>query len=206
MPDTYPSSPIPNGIRISSISPTLRSVTHSGRMQTRTRVGHVWSFSVSYPPMTRANFAPLWAFLIDQDGGAEPFYFVCPEHDRQIGSGFSGSPTIVGNHAVGSTSISTESWNNSIDVLTAGDFVRIGAGGIKTHMVMADVASTTGGTATVTIKPPTMEAYTAGDVFWYRQTNGRRFTCVLASDLVGVDVDHCSRYGFSIDLVENFTP
>ncbi len=53
-------------INIKSNQKTLISQTDSGKTFRRQIDGQKWSFTVSYPLMTRANFQPTMAFIIQQ--------------------------------------------------------------------------------------------------------------------------------------------
>ena len=46
---------------------TLRSTTDSGKTFRRQVDGQRWSFTLSYPLKTRTEFAPIQAFLINND-------------------------------------------------------------------------------------------------------------------------------------------
>ena len=53
-------------INIKSNQKTLVSDTESGKPFRRQVQGQRFSFTLSYPPMTRADFAPLMAFIMKQ--------------------------------------------------------------------------------------------------------------------------------------------
>ena len=56
-----------------SKSPILKTRTNSGRMVARALAGHQWDISIGYNPMTRAEFEPVYNFLLNRRGGMKPF-------------------------------------------------------------------------------------------------------------------------------------
>jgi hypothetical protein len=76
MSGSYPTTPVPKSITITGISPALVSVTHSLRRQVRSRGGQRWKIEADYAPLTRAAFAPLFAFANAQRGQYETFTYV----------------------------------------------------------------------------------------------------------------------------------
>ena len=64
-------------IKISSNQPTQISRTNSGRGITRRMAGQRWDINVTYNPMTRAQFEPVYNFLL-MKGRLNPFYVQLP--------------------------------------------------------------------------------------------------------------------------------
>ena len=60
-------------INLLSIQKTLFSETDSGKSFRRQVQGQRFSFTVSYPPMKRADFAPIMAFIMKQRSRQEDF-------------------------------------------------------------------------------------------------------------------------------------
>jgi len=67
-------------VKLSSNSPTMTSKTNSGRLLSRAVGAHNWSIDISYNPMTRAEFEPIYAFLIEKRGMLSPFYVELPQY------------------------------------------------------------------------------------------------------------------------------
>ena len=200
MSGTLPTAPLVRSVSISSASPTFVSLTHSGRVVSRTRAGHKWLLTLHYPVMTRATFAPLWAFLVTQAGRDESFFYALAEHGIQGTGGTPGTPEVAGAHSIGDTTIDTDGWNNAETVLKAGDLIRF-AGSQKIYMVEVDALTDGAGLVTISIFPGLRVALVDNqDV---KVTGNPRFTVSLASDIFAIDVDQCLLYGgMSIDLVE----
>ena len=78
MSGTLPSSPSFSSLEVSSIQPTFVSRSISGRRQARQTHGQYFKLTAKYPPMTRAQFAPIYAFIMKQRGQYESFQIIPP--------------------------------------------------------------------------------------------------------------------------------
>ena len=67
-------------VKFTSNQPTSFSRTNSGRVTTRAIVGQYFSINISYNPMTRAQFEPVYNFLMEKRGRLKPFYVVLPQY------------------------------------------------------------------------------------------------------------------------------
>ncbi len=189
MSGTFPTSPAPSSISRTSFTPTLISVAHSLKRQTRTRGSQRWSFTLSYPALRRATLAPLEAFLAAQRGQYSTFLFVPPIFGSSSGT-VSGSVTVNGAHAAGVSSIAITGLTGT---LKAGDFVKFD-GHNKVYFLTADA------TSTLTIEPPLSDALTSGEAVTYTDVP---VTCALASDTFGVTLNPGNlTEGFTVELVE----
>lgn len=197
MSGTFPTSPVPADIKVSSFTPTLVSETQSMKRQVRRRGGQRWAFEVNYPPMTRAEFAPVYAFCIAQRGQYETFTFVPPVVSDPQGTA-TGTPVVNGAQSAGDNTIVTDGWSNSITALKAGDFLKF-SGHNKVYMVTEDATSDGSGNATLTIEPPLIadvsdnEALTVGDV---------PFTVSLVNDTQEFSAGPPNIYEFNLQLIE----
>ena len=66
-----------SSVKVTSNAPTQVSRTNSGRVITRRIAGHRWDISVTYNPMTREAFEPVFSFLLNR-GRLTPFYIQLP--------------------------------------------------------------------------------------------------------------------------------
>ena len=66
---TYPNSPIFKAVNFKSICYSLKSETISGRTQARSLGAHRFEFSAKYSTITRTEFAPIFAFVMQQRVG-----------------------------------------------------------------------------------------------------------------------------------------
>lgn len=191
----FPSSPKPNSCKIRSMSPTNVTTAHSLRQVVSSRGVHRWGIELVYPPMTREQFAPLWAFLNDQQGRAGSFGFVLPEHAAQ--GSLSGAPLVNGADQTG-RSLLTDGWTpDAAGVLKAGDFIRIGDD-YKTYMVTADVDADSSGEATIPLNTP-LHAVPSNDAAIVADS---QFRCGLTDDNVDASISDVLHYGLTIELLE----
>jgi len=65
-------------IKFTSQAPIQVSRTNSGRVITRGIAGHKWGVSITYNPMTRDQFEPIFSFLLQRKGRLNPFYVQLP--------------------------------------------------------------------------------------------------------------------------------
>ncbi|MDY7002151.1 MAG: hypothetical protein SVS15_10280, partial [Thermodesulfobacteriota bacterium] len=136
MSGTFPTSPALAGLKITSNTPTFVSTAHSLKRQVRSRGGHRWLIEGEYPPMTRDEFAPVYAFAVAQRGQYETFTFVLPGLKTPQGS-IPGTPVVDGADQTG-RSIDTKGWTASQSgILKAGDYIKFN-GHAKVYMVTQD--------------------------------------------------------------------
>ena len=137
MSGTLPTSPAPSQGVIRTNQPTLVSVAQSLKRQVRTRGGQRWGIVLTYAPMTRASFMPVWAFLIGQRGQWGTFTLTVPGHDTPQGSWAGGAPLVDGANQVGNTLNIKGLTPSQTGIAKAGDFIKP-AGTTKVYMVTAD--------------------------------------------------------------------
>jgi len=192
MSGTYPTTPAPIAVDYTMLTPTFVSETHSGRVQSRDRgAAGYWQMEFHYPALTRAQFGPLWAFLIQQKGRAETFQVVNPAL-TWLGSNQSALIT-VGTQSAGDTSFVAGAFAVSGDQINAGDIVSIGSAPKKVYTSLEDVQAG-GGNQTVNIYPALVRDTSAVELVNYKPANVP-FTVSLMSDFTTVSVDHCLIHG-----------
>jgi hypothetical protein len=197
MSGTFPTSPVPADIKVSSFSPTLVSQTQSLKRQVRRRGGQRWAFEVTFPPMTRSEFAPVYAFCIAQRGQYETFTFVPPVVSIPQGTA-TGTPLVNGAQSAGDNTIVTDGWSNSITALKAGDFLKF-SGHNKVYMVTADATSDGSGNATLTIEPPLLASVADDEPL---TVSNVPFTVALTTDTQEYAAGPPNIYEFSLQLIE----
>mgnify|MGYP001575476287 FL=1 len=151
MSGTFPSSPAFSSLEVTSIQPTFVSRTISGRRQARQIAGQYFGMRASFPPMSRAEFAPIDAFVMKQRGMYETFQLILPVLSTGLGSP-AGTPLVKDASQTG-RSVTTDGWTNDTQIFKAGDFVKF-ANHDKVYKITADVSShASAGTATLQIEP-----------------------------------------------------
>ena len=186
----YPTTPTPSSIKITGVSPTLTSVTHSLKRQARSRGGQRWLIEANYPAMTRSTFAPLWAFANAQQGQYNTFTFIPPIYGDTSGTA---TGTLLVNNASGySAGDSSITCDGLTGTLKAGDFIKF-TGHDKVYTLTAD------GSTTIAIEPALLSAVADNETVTY---NDVPFTMAFADDSQEMSVSTDQMIGFSIKLVE----
>ena len=67
-------------IKVTSEQPISTSTTNSGRTITRSVAAHRWKIAITYNPMTRDDFEPIYNFLMEKRGRLKPFEVVLPQY------------------------------------------------------------------------------------------------------------------------------
>jgi len=75
-------------VQIESTSPTQVSTTNSGRVISRAIAGHIFGINITYNPMTRAQFEPVYNFLVQKSGRLKPFFVQLPQQYTSTNSAF----------------------------------------------------------------------------------------------------------------------
>jgi len=111
-------------VKFSSEQPTSFSRTNSGRVITRAIVGHNWKINITYNPMTRDQFEPVYNFLLEKRGRLKPFFVALPQYSstRTVTSG---TISVVNTHTAGSTSILVDGFASVTGGLRPGDMFNI---------------------------------------------------------------------------------
>ena len=81
--------------------PTMMSRTNSGRVVTRSLVGEKLKIAISYNPLTRAEFEPVYSFLTEKKGRLKPFFVSLPQYADAQDTNYSGTLTVDGAYAAG---------------------------------------------------------------------------------------------------------
>ena len=163
MPDQLPTSPAFQRVNMKSTQPNLVTISTSGRKQVKTQQSQFFSFTATYPPMTRAQYGPIAAHIMKQKGSVTDFEVILPEFSTTNGALTTQLVELVNSETVGATVIELKSSVGSVANLTgalkAGDYVRF-EGFTKVYMVTADV-NFSSGTATMNIEPGLLNAVAA---------------------------------------------
>jgi len=190
MSGSFPTTPVADSIKITSITPTLVSLTHSLKRQVRSRGGQRWAIDATFPPLTRAQFAPVWAFANQQQGQYGTFTYQPPIYKDTSGSA---TGTLLVNNAAGYTAgSSTIATDGLTGTLKAGDFVKF-SGHDKVYTLTAD------GSTSLAIEPALTNSVADNEVITY---NDVPFTVAFESDLQEVSVATNGFVAYGVKLVE----
>ena len=191
-----------NAINIKNNQKTLVSETDSGKTFRRQIQGQRFSFTVSFPPMKREDFAPIMAFIMKQRSRKESFTITLPSNLDALGSE-TGTLLVNGAHSSADTTIDIDGFaGDSAGRLKAGDFIKFAHD--KVYMVVADVTSSSNA-ATVSIEPPLRTALTNNSAVTYDSVP---FTVHLTSDVqeFGIgenDKDGNPIFRYEFDVIES---
>lgn len=98
-------------VKLSSKTKTMKSRTNSGRILTRSHAYQQWDIRITYNPMTREEFEPVYNFLLFRQGALKPFYVSLPQYktprDTKFATYTSSNTVSVegGDYPAGSTSM-----------------------------------------------------------------------------------------------------
>ena len=188
-------------INIKSNQQTLVSETDSGKTFRRQAQGQRWSFTIKYPPMTRADFAPTMAFMIQQRSQKESFTVTFPSYLNALGNE-SGTLLVNGAHSVADTTIAIDGFaSDGAGRLKAGDFLKFAHS--KVYMVVADATSSSNA-CTVTIEPPLTTALANDSSVTY---DSIPFTVHMTSDVQefntgAIDSSGNLLFSYEFDVIE----
>jgi hypothetical protein len=198
MSGTFPASPAPRDVAISTNQNTIVTTTASGRRQSRQIDGQKFRLRLRFPVMSRSEFAPILAFIMKQRSQMESFQYTPPTIDDAQGSA-STVISVAGAISAGVTTCSIDGMGNSLmGVLKAGDFFRF-TGQAKVYMCVADVDSNGSGAGTLTFEPPLRANVADNAVIIYDNVD---FTVGLTGDIQEFTIGTENYFQYEIDLIE----
>jgi hypothetical protein len=199
MAGQFPTSPTPQNASIGSEQNTIVSVTTSGRVQTRQIDGQKFTLTLSYPPMTRQNFAPIKAFIMKQRARLNTFTIIPPVISNAQGVA-TGTISVDGSVSAGATTCTIDGMTVSTNgILKAGDYFRF-SGADKVYMAVEDLDADGSGSGTLTFEPPLRTAVTDDTALVYDNVD---FTVRLRNDIQEYSFVTNNLYKYEIDLIEN---
>ncbi len=199
MSGALPTTPVFNAMNFKDESNTLISISDSGRRFSRKIDNQRWKFTCKYVNLSRAEFAPILAFITKQRGAKETFTVSPPKIKDALGSETT-TISVNGIHAVGDSTIAIDGFNaDSAGSLKAGDFLKF-ASHTKVYMVVSDVTPSSNA-ATVTIEPPLIEALANDSTVTYDDVS---FTVYLEGTVQTYDLGINDLYNYEFDVCEAF--
>jgi len=190
MSGTYPASPIFKSIGFKSQHYNLSSESVSGRTQVRNIGGQRFEFSAQYSKLSRAEFAPVIAFVMAQRGMAETFSVVLPEISSKTGSAL-GAVSTSANEAIGQTIVSIDGLTNT---LKAGDMIKFDNHS-KVYMIVADLT----GAGDLSIQPALRVAVPNNTAIIY---DAVPFLVRLNNDVQEYSLGSASLLDYEVDFIE----
>jgi hypothetical protein len=198
MSGQFPTSPVARNAVIRSQQTTIVSITTSGRKQARQIDGQRFAITLQFPNMTRAEFAPIQAFVMKQRSQLESFTVVPPTVKNALGV----ASTVISTNAsvsAGATTCTVDNMTTSTNgTLKAGDYFRF-TGQEKVYMAVEDLDADGSGEGTLTFEPPLRSAVTDDTILVYDNVD---FTVSLTNDIQEFNIGTQEYFNYEIDLVE----
>ena len=191
MSGQLPTSPVARNANVASEQNTIVSVTTSGRVQARQIDGQKFRMTLTYPPMTRAEFAPIKAFLMKQRSRLNTFTVIPPTISNAQGTA-AGTPT--GTASAGDTSITLG--GSGTGSLKAGDYIKFNNHD-KVYMVVEDKTDISSGS--LVIEPPLRSAVSSTDIIY----DNVPFTVRLRNDVQEFSIGTTNYYQYELDVIES---
>ena len=107
-------------VKITSSQPTAVSVTNSGRVSSRAISGHRWKVAITYNPLTRDQFEPIYNFLLERRGRLKTFEVVVPQYNSPRTT-TSGTISVDGAITSGATNFKVDGFGSVSGGLRPGD-------------------------------------------------------------------------------------
>lgn len=200
-------------VTLRSLRDTQVSRTISGRGITRSHGSHMWDIEIQYNPLTRAEFEPVFSFLLSRNGRQYPFYVALPQYASPRDSAFAtfvatNTPTAAATAAGSSSMIISHA---SIagdpkpgDLFTINDSTNVNH--TKAYRVTRSENSTVFETAGLTstqrrihFVPPLTRAVGPGALVVFKDPKIR---CILKSDIQEYALNTENLYQFNLSLEE----
>jgi hypothetical protein len=198
MSGQFPTSPAPSSVAIASEQTTIVSTTTSGRRQARQIDGQKFKLTARFPIMTRAEFAPIKAFIMKQRSQLNSFTFIPPTIANALGVA-STVLNVNGALTAGTTTANIDNMTVSTNgILKAGDYFRF-TGQEKVYMAVADLNSDGYGEGTLTFEPPLRANVAENAILIYDNVD---FTVGLTNDIQEYTIGTSNYFQYEIDLIE----
>lgn len=192
-PLTMPASPAPVRSSIRLVRKTaVAESPFTGQQQVYAHPYALWQMEFTLPPMTPAQAGAWKAFIVQLQGRRGSFQASDPDMKAPLGTAT--TATVNGASQTGNSLI-VDGMGASTTLL-AGDYVEVNQ---RLYMIAANVTSSGGGAATLTIEPALRSSPANNDPVTVINPRG---LWRLASDDIGWDSDHAKRHNFTIACVE----
>ena len=198
-------------VKFTSEQPTSISRTNSGRVISRAIVGQRWKINITYNPMTREQFEPVYNFLLEKRGRLKPFFVTLPQHTPR--STTSATYTVQSNLSAGTDNILCTVSSDANANLKPGDIFTITDSGNSNHKkayqivrvndstnkLSSDSALNTTTERRLYIVPPLAKSVNSSSTLSYATPLIR---VVQAADVQEYSIGTNNLYTFSLNLEE----
>ena len=199
-------------VKFTANQPVSFSRTNSGRVTTRSIVGHHWSIGITYNPMTRDEFEPIYNFLLEKRGRLKPFFVVLPQHITTRTT-TSGTISVQGSITSGDSNFLVDGMDSLTGGLRPGDMFNFSDSGNSNHhkiykvvrvatssdRLASDTALNTSDERRLYVVPPVEKDVTDNSTIDY---GNPMFRVVQKSDVQEYSLGTNNLYTFSLNLEE----
>lgn len=207
-------------IKLASEHKQMNTRTNSGRLISRELSGHKWNIDLTYNPMTRTEFEPVYSFLLQKRGSLSPFFVSLPQYKQPRNSAFAtfvGSNTFTtaaaGDAGADNLMVTHASFDKSSNgKASPGDLFTVTDSSDSNHVKVYQVTrvededdNLNGSTAPATAQlrihfaPSLQRAVSSGANIIF---NDPKFRVILASDVQEYSLNADNLYSFSLKLEE----
>jgi hypothetical protein len=199
-------------VKFTANQPVAYSRTNSGRVTTRAIAGQYWSIGITYNPMTRDQFEPIYNFLLEKRGRLKPFFVALPQHvDTRTTT--SGTLSVQGTITSGDTNFLIDGMDSITGGLRPGDMFNFVDSGNSNHhkiykivrvadsnnKLSSDTALSTSDERRLYVVPPVEKDVTDNSTLDY---GSPLFRVVQKSDVQEYSLGTNNLYTFSLNLEE----
>ena len=188
----YPTTPVFQSVNLKSNDKTLTSQTVNGRTQSRKLASQYWEFSAKYPPMTQADFMPVYAYVMKQQGQSETFTVRIPVLEDARGTA-SGTFVVSSAKLAGQTTIAVGGITGTV---VEGDMIKFSHD--KVYMVVGHT-ETSGSTTSIEIQPPLRSSVAINETINYDNVEMK---VRLRNDIQSFGMSNDGLFRYEVDFIE----
>jgi len=199
-------------VKFSSEQPVSISRTNSGRVITRSIIAQHWTIDITYNPMTRDEFEPVYNFLMEKRGRLKPFFVVLPQYSSPRTS-TSGTISVSGSITSGDTNFLINGMDSVTGGLRPGDMFNFSDSSNSNHKKIYQVVRVADSTNKLStdsaldstderrlyVVPPIEKDVTSGSTIIYTNPT---FRVIQRSDVQEYSLGTNNLYQFSLQLEE----
>lgn len=154
---SFPTTPKFRAVDFRTVDPVLMTRSQNGKRYVRKVSGHRWEFTLSYPPLQKEEFKPVFGFVNKVKNAYTPFTIIPPNFATPSGTQIVDT-TIAASASAGASSVSL-SGATAGATFVAGDVVKF-SGHDKVYVLTDNATADGSGNATININPVLVEDVT----------------------------------------------
>lgn len=196
---TFPSTPGFQAIGLKMNDPTIIFRAQNGRRVARKVSGHLWTFTLSYPPTKRDLLYPVVGAIAKAQGQYQTFTVIPPNLANPSGTQISDT-TVAASKVIGSTAIDLTGATIG-STFKAGDVIKF-SNHTKVYMITDNAIADGSGNVTVNIVPPLVSAITMAT--HTAKHKDVPFTVALSNNIQEFKTNVAGFYSYELDVEEVF--